>query len=243
LNELLRPPIGLHILARMETKERVAELRAQGLTPKQIARSLGLRPAEVAELVRVNASAQVAPVEPRVVECLVNRGWSAGLGLDAATAWRELEDEESGSEGLVNVLITREHRYGKLATCGYLVDVFCLGVKNTIGPRIMEPHEYREFAGAYFAAHQGGSSPVPFELAQALVLGALDHARMLGFTPHEDFERARPHLGEPAAPSPIVFGDRGRPHYISGPNDDAARVINTLRRVVGDGKFDTTVLG
>lgn len=227
----------------METRERVAELRAKGLTPKQIARHLGLPPAEVAELVRANAAGQVSAVEQRVVECLVSPGWTTGLGLEAVEAWRDLDRDASGSEGLVSVLVTREQRYGKLSACGYLVDVFCLGVKNAIGPRTLEPDEYRELAAAHFHAYAEPPLRVPLELAQALVFGALEYARSLGFPPHSDFERARPHLGEPGGPSPIVFGDRGRPHYISGPKDDPARVVNTLRRTLGDGKFDTTILG
>ena len=62
----------------MEARERVAELRVQGLTPKQIARTLGMRPAEVAEIVRAHAAAQAATTPaPRVLESLISPGWSA----------------------------------------------------------------------------------------------------------------------------------------------------------------------
>ncbi len=230
----------------METKKQVAELRAKGLTPKQIARSLGLRPAEVAEIVRVQAAAAapLAAAAARGVECLISPGWSRGLGLDGAGRWGELDIASGGaSQGLVSILIAREHRYGKSEVCGYLVDVFCLGVKNTIGPRIQDPIEGREFAAGYFRAYDDRPFAVPLELVQSIILGAVDYARALGFAPHPDFERVRPHLGDWTGPSPIVFGDRGRPHLIPGPRDDGERLLATLRRTVGDGNFKATMLG
>ena len=39
----------------MERRDQVTVLRAQGLTPKEIARRLGMRPAEVSALVQANA--------------------------------------------------------------------------------------------------------------------------------------------------------------------------------------------
>ena len=151
--------------------------------------------------------------------------------------------QSSDAQGLVSVLIAREHRQANVSVCGYLVDVFCLGLKDALGPRAMTAAEYPEFASRYFQSFADAPIRVPIELAQALVIGAVEYARALGFEPHRDFERARPHLGDWNSPSPIVFGDRGRPHYISGPHDDPMRVIATLRRTVGDGKFITTILG
>lgn len=141
------------------------------------------------------------------------------------------------------MLIARQHRYGDLAVCGYLVDVFCLGVKDAIGPRTFAPDELRVFAPGYFRAFAGPPLRVPFELAQSVVLGAVEYARTLGFEPHADFARARAHLGDLASPSPIGFGDHGRPHFISGPRDDVNRIVATLRSSVGAGRFDCTILG
>lgn len=136
-------------------------------------------------------------------------------------------------------MVVREQRYGGLVACGYLVDTFCLGVKNTIGPKSVEPDRLREFVASYFRAFDRPPFAVPLELAQYLVLGAVEFARGLGFEPHPDFARVREYLGAaPAGPNPITFGQDGMPYFISGPNDDAYAVMNTLRRTVGDGKFD-----
>jgi hypothetical protein len=72
-------------------------------------------------------------------------------------------------------------------------------------------------------------------------LERLEYASGLGFAPHPDFEQARPHLGPWTGPSTITFGRDGRPYYISGPDDDPASVLRTLRRTVGDRGFHHTV--
>ena len=37
--------------------------------------------------------------------------------------------------GLVTALVARAHRHDSVSVCVYLVDVYCLGVKNATGPR------------------------------------------------------------------------------------------------------------
>jgi transcriptional regulator len=63
-------------------KERVRALRARGHSPKEIARALGVRPAEVAELVRVIAAERAGGASTSA-RCWVNGGWSEGLLVDA----------------------------------------------------------------------------------------------------------------------------------------------------------------
>jgi hypothetical protein len=82
---------------------------------------------------------------------------------------------------------------------------------------------------------------VPAELARALVLGAVDYARSLGFEPEADFEEAAAVLGEPAGPCLIRFGRDGKPFYVNGPYDDPEAVLATLRHAVGDGGFDYSI--
>ncbi len=79
------------------------------------------------------------------------------------------------------------------------------------------------------------------ELVRDLVLGAAEYARQLGFAPHHDFQKARPHLGPWTGPSTITFGHNGKPTYISGPYDNPDHVLHTLRRAVGHKSFNYTI--
>jgi hypothetical protein len=224
-----------------ELSTRVFDLRARGLSPKEIARMLGVRRAEVEPLIRAHARSTVSAAEPRVVGCWASAGWSHGLRWDGARGW---EDERPRGEdqppNLVSVLVARDHRYGKVSACGYLVDTQCLGVKNALGPRIVEAHELGEFRQRYFRAYDEEPQEVPIDLARELVLCAADYARGLGFEPHPDFGPCRAQLGAWHGPGAFEFG---KPLFIQGPDDDAAAIIRTLERTAGQGNFHYVVLG
>ena len=141
----------------------------------------------------------------------------------------------------MSVLVARRHKYDKVSVCGYLADVYCLGVKNTYGPEIMDDVDLRRFLPEFFAAYDGDAIEAPIELAREVVWGAIEHARGLGFEPYSGFDEVKAHLGPWTGPSGITFGKDGRPFYISGPHDNPASVIRTLERAVGAGNFDVIV--
>ena len=221
-----------------EILERVRQLRTQGRAPKQIARILGLAPSVVAPLIRAVAADHRDDVAlPAVVGCWVNQGWSVGLGVAPGYDWPDERTGDPTTAGLVCVLLARRHRFDKVKVCGYLVDVYCLGVKNTVGPQILDEFELRHFTPTYFAAYDGWQA-ADVELARHLVFGAVDHARTLGFDPHDDFSGTADLLGAWTGPSVITFGENGRPTYVSGPYDDPRRIISTLARTVGTDEFE-----
>nr|QEO74945.1 hypothetical protein [uncultured bacterium] len=214
-------------------------LRQQGHTPKEIARALGIKPSEATRLVRSAAIlAQAQTPEPPLVGCWISPNWSTGLGFGDHPDWPVHEDPPAGSDGLVAVLVARRHRHDKVSVCGYLTDVYCLGVKNALGPEIMDDLALRGFAREYFSGYDGNSLEAPIELARQLVFGSVQYARGLGFDPHPDFAAAEGHLGPWTPPSTITFGQNGKPLYISGPYDNPQPIIRTLERAVGAGNFD-----
>jgi hypothetical protein len=215
--------------------DRVRELRAAGCTPKQVARAIGLSQARIQPLIRAVA-VETSSEEPAVAACWVNGGWSKGLEVAASTGWTDPGPDQP-ADGLVGVLVAREHRHSRVSVCGYLVDVYCLGVKNTLGPQIMDLVELRTFAQHFFGAYEGRPLPAPIELAAALVHGGAAYAAELGFDAHPDFAATAGHLGPPPSDTPITFGRDGRPYYTQGPYDDGQRVVETLMRTVGEGNF------
>jgi hypothetical protein len=129
----------------------------------------------------------------------------------------------------------------RLEVCSYLIDVWCLGVKNVIGPKRMIRRELDTLRRQSYAPWQSKGIPIPLELAQHLVLGVVEFARGLGFEPHRDFACAGSVLGSWQGPSAITFGMDGKPHYINGPHEDPERVLATLDRTVGRDGFHYTV--
>lgn len=223
---------------------RVRELRTAGHSPKQIARALGLRPAVVAPLVRRLAAADAAAApEPAVVGCWVSPGWSTNLGVDGHDDWPDVETSESGLEGVACVAVARRHRPHRVSVAGYLLDTFCLGVKNALGPEVMSDGELPAFRSRFFSSFDDVGPPIeaPLELVRHLVWGAVDHSRGLGFEPAPDFGPVTGHLGEWRETSAITFGRDGMPFYVAGPFDDPSRVVRTLTRTVGEGGFHYVV--
>jgi hypothetical protein len=224
--------------------ERIRELRQRGLTPREIARAVGLPPARVTHLVRKLAAAEsIDPTQRPVLECWVSPGWNAGLTVTGHPDWPVEPTDENTSSGLAAVLVAREAGRERVSVCAWLVDTYCLGLKNDLGPVVEYRSSLPRMVHDFFAAL--GERPVaaPLELAQHLVLGAVDYARGLGFEParEADFAGTRGHLGPWEGPSAIGFGRHGKPFFIAGPNDDAARVVRQLERSVGRGNYDYVV--
>jgi hypothetical protein len=223
-----------------QTTQRVRELRSRGLTPKEIARSLGIRPAIASDLVRQHAAERDATGTERF-DCLLNAGWSTGLGIDGHPEWQDVGADESVG-GLVTALVARRRRHRRGATvCVYLLDVYCLGVKNAMGPDNLDNHRVHRLTERVFSGYETQPVAAPLELVRDLVFGAADYAHRLGFRPHPDFDQARAHLGQWSGPSAITFGRNGKPTYISGPYDNPERVLATLHRTVGPNGFGFTI--
>lgn len=222
-----------------ERLERVRVLRERGQTPKQVARALGISSAEAARLVRAAAIlTQAEAPEPALVGCWISPTWSTGLTVGDHPDWPLHEDPGAETDGLAAVLVARRHRYDKVSVCGYLADVYCLGVKNALGPTVLDDFALRGFIDNFFSGYHGDPLEAPIELAREVVFGSVEYARGLGFDPQPDFAAAQGHLGSWTGPSTITFGKDGKPLYISGPYDNPQPVIRTLERTIGRGNFE-----
>lgn len=222
-----------------ELLEAVKELRVAGYSPKEIARSLGVRPAAVTPLVRALAQQSAANPESQLVGCWVSPCWSTGLTVRGHPQWPDVATRGCAHGGIAAVLVARRDRPRRVSVCGYLVDVYCLGVKDALGPRLMREDDLWPFRRRYFEGFAEAGPPLeaPLELARHLVCGAVDYARELGFAPHPDYAAVADHLGRWEETSAITFGRDGLPFYVQGPYDDGAAVLRTLTRTVGVDKF------
>lgn len=223
----------------MDDQERLARvrtLRAEGCTPKQVARVLGLASAEAARLVRIVAreDASRAPAPP-IVGCWVSPGWREGLVAPAD--WPDTDAPGGIGHGLVSVLVARAYRRGKVSVTGYLVDVYCLGVKDVRGPKRMDDADLRSYVRTYFRAYGAPAVVAPIDMGRELVWGAVAYAKELGFEPHPDFEQTAEHLGAWEPTGVVRFGSHGKPYFVQGPRDNAARILRSLERSVGEGNF------
>ena len=225
--------------------DQVRMLRQRGEAPKAIARTLGVSAAEVLGALNDSRAAAGFGDGDDEPQCWISAGWSLGLGLDGAPQWAAFAQPSANDHstgGLACVLVARHLKHAnKAQVAGFLLDVYCLGSKNTLPPEPMSPTTLAEHRQAYFGAFDS-HLPIPAGLARDLVFGAVAHARSLGFEPDDDYEEAAALLGAPEHPSPIRFGRDGKPFYVNGPYDDPESVVRTLRRSVGEGNYDFTLM-
>ena len=134
-------------------------MRADGTPPKAIARALGVRPAVIAPLVRRLAAESPTPpaADAELAGCWISPNWSRELLVQRRHGWEDIDLRHDGPAGIALVLVARAARHDRVSVCGYLVDTFCLGVKNAIGPEDMHRRDVLGFARMY----SRGSPPRP----------------------------------------------------------------------------------
>jgi len=158
-----------------------------------------------------------------VYKCLINKDWE--------------------EEKLCNIFITRQHVNGNVTVCMYLVDLYCLGVKDTFFHFNIP---YREIERMTSQAETGSVFiEVPYELVHNILFAGLEFAEEYGFEPHKDFTSITSYfLEEDDENIPLMDiecgGDDGKPFYVDAGYEMPARVnqiIVQLRNTAGEGNF------
>lgn len=164
--------------------------------------------------------------------------------VEQAAAWPILHCctiAELWSEGIGNVLVSRQRAGGDVAAAMFLVDVFCLGVKDAYVNFGTRSHYFDNLYGKLLARYK--LVLLRPECARKLVEGAVRYASDLGLAPHPDYRAARQIFGEidaAACGEEFVYGKDGKPFFVNGPNDSPARcrqIIDALTEHCGPGGF------
>lgn len=142
--------------------------------------------------------------------------------LIADTRWQQ--------HGLAVLYICRSVLDCRYACAFYMVDTYCLGVKNTFAKVNLDRDRMLDFRRQIEQKH--ALMPYDYEDARSLILGAIDYAASLGFQPNEDWRDSR-YMVEADRPytRKFKFGKDGKPLYIQGPNDDARSIMAKLATI------------
>jgi hypothetical protein len=141
--------------------------------------------------------------------------------------------------GLVQILLARKQPDGDICFGIYLVDKYCLGVKNTLVNAHFSLARYEDdvLDGIFGNTKM---EECPLELAHQMIYQSIDYAAKYGFEPHKDFALAQNLLvsrGELPAPYQLTFGKNGKPFYVEGPHDNSARIMKQLDKTAGPGNY------
>ena len=150
--------------------------------------------------------------------------------------------------GIGNLIFSRKLPDGSIAVAAFLIDTFCLGVKDAFYATVSFA-KYEEYLRARLESGFAGKMHAqPPAYVRKLVEEAVAYARELGFDPHPDYKIARQIFGDveaAACPVRFEFGRDGQPFYCNGPHDTPAmqrRILTQLQRKCGDNGFERSIL-
>jgi len=150
-------------------------------------------------------------------ECLINDGWKESY--------------------IASITIARDRPDGRVAIGAFMVDTGCLGVKSAFAnPSISTAQYFQQFVNG------PSTTQIPCDPAFAvkLIVGAVEYARQLGFSPDPDYYYSREIFGDidpESCREEIEYGREGKPFYVAGPYDDAEQIIKQLTRRLGQDEF------
>jgi hypothetical protein len=145
------------------------------------------------------------------------------------------------TQGLGWVCLSRELPNGHVAFAVFLVDRYCLGVKNAMAD-VVGRFEYDSQIVRKMRSHLSARDLSPADVRR-LVEEAVAYARGLGLHPPPDYQKARHIFGDIDASqsaAQLEFGKDGKPFFVAGPNDTPERcrqILRTLEQACGPGGF------
>ena len=157
-----------------------------------------------------------------IQECTINSNW-----------------EESN---LAQVSIARIHTNGNITCCFYLVDLLCLGVKDTQYIFNCSLFEYQEQMATI--DDKMSVQHVRYALVHNIILAGIEFAKEFGFAPHKDFISITQFMLEEDTDDielmEIECGMDGKPAFVRGPFDTDAKVkqiISKLEKTAGKDNY------
>lgn len=144
---------------------------------------------------------------------------------------------------LTTVTVARNHTNGNITVCSYLVDLLCLGVKDSMYLFNVPIHKYKEFKEKVNGEME--MTEVDYTLAHNIVYAGVEFAEEFGFKPHKDYESVTKYMLEEDTEDieliEIECGNEGKPLYMRGPFEDDAKtrkIIAQLEKNAGPGNYD-----
>jgi hypothetical protein len=154
--------------------------------------------------------------------------------------WINTDWEE---QRMANIAIARKHANDNVTVCIYLVDLACLGVKDT---QYFFNIPLEDFENMLSKSELEFDDTLSYSLAHNIIFSALEFAEEYGFKPHKDYTQTTCFfLEEDNDDIPLIeveCGGKkdGKPFYINAGHDSPARakqIIAQLEKTAGEGNY------
>ena len=147
--------------------------------------------------------------------------------------------------GIGNIIISRRKPNGNIAIGVFLVDVYCLGVKDAFFA-VLSLDKYLELKIRFGEKGKLVSIDPPY--ARKFIEDAVSYALDLGFVPNKEYKHASMIFGNidpKQCTETFTFGRDNKPCFVSGPNDSpfkCKQIMDMLKRRCGEGNFDFIIM-
>jgi hypothetical protein len=162
-----------------------------------------------------------------IYKCFINKDWE--------------------SNKMVTIIVSRRHTNGNLTLGLYLVDLLCLGVKDSYYQFNIPESEMDEMVEKFDKFSP--MKPVDYTLAHNFVYAAVEFAERFEFHPHKDFTQVTQYILEEDDENTelidIECGEKGKPMFVQGQYDDEKKcksIIAKLERTAGTGNFHFCII-
>jgi hypothetical protein len=141
--------------------------------------------------------------------------------------------------GMGSVWISRALENERYAVSVFLLDTYCLGVKNALYA-VLDKSRYMMYMENFLHISEENFIACEPAYARKLVESAVAYSQGLGFDPHDDYKIAKMLFGDvdaSASDAYFTFGRDGNPYYVPGPGDSPAeqrRVLKQLEKLHQD---------
>ena len=137
--------------------------------------------------------------------------------------------------GMAHVIVTRVRPSGNLVMTSFLVDTFCLGVKDAGYHENMTPSDFEEYLNNYRKGM--GLEEISYNEAHNIIYGAIAFAEDGGIKPNKEFDPAGYILEEDTEDIPLIeydFGKNGKHFLVVNPDRKEMPYYHTLKKNLGD---------
>jgi len=149
----------------------------------------------------------------------------------------QFEDRE------MSIIVVRQHPQGTFTYGAYMLDRWCLGVKDTLWQFSKDKDDLEEFL-SLFRNHLHSLEEIPYVEAHNWIYGASDFAEEAGISPCKEFALSKYILEEDDDDVELIeydFGRDGEYCLVAKDKLEASRYIPTLDKNLGEGNYTVEI--
>lgn len=137
--------------------------------------------------------------------------------------------------GMAHIIVTRNRAGGNIVYASFLIDTFCLGVKDAEYAINLTPEDLEDTLKHFRSTHD--MEEIEYVKVHNLIYGAIEFAEEGGINPVKEFTTASYALSEDTDDIPIIeyeYGKDGKHFLIIGEDGKERKYLKTLLDHLGD---------